>query len=79
MDFTVPRSQLYKVSGRIAGAPAVVNGPNGPAPAGVGLSLGFLRLEGGSGFIQMSQSYDPATGNFELRTLCRAPMRSRPM
>jgi len=69
MDFTVPRAQLYKISGRIAAAPAVVNGPNGPTPAAVGLSLGFLRLEGGSGFIQMSQSYDPATGNFELRNV----------
>lgn len=69
MNFTVPRTQLFKVSGRIAGAPAVVNGPNGPIPAGVGISFGFLRLEGGSGFIQMSQSYDPATGNFELRNV----------
>jgi len=69
MDFTVPRAQLYKISGRITAAPTVVNGPNGPTPAAVGLSLGFLRLEGGSGFIQMSQSYDPATGNFELRNV----------
>jgi hypothetical protein len=69
MDFTVPHAQLYKISGRIAGAPAVVNGPNGPTPANVGLSLGFLRLEGGSGFLQMSQSYEPASGNFELRNV----------
>jgi len=44
-------------------------GPNGPVAAPPGISLGFLRLEGGSGFIQMSQSYDPATGNFELRNV----------
>src|SRR5215831_3659916 len=29
MDFTVPHSQLYKISGRVAGVPAAVNGPAG--------------------------------------------------
>jgi len=64
MDFVVPRSQAYKISGRIVGA-----GGDAQHPAAVGISVGFLRMEGGSGFIQMSQMYDPATGNFELRNI----------
>lgn len=63
MDFVVPRTQLFTISGRIAGAS---NAPNAPA---VNISLGFLRMEGGSGFIMMSQTYDPTTGNFTLRNI----------
>ena len=63
MDFLVPRAQLYKISGHISG------GPNTPSPAAVGISLAFQTLTGGSGFIQLSQTYDPATGNFEMRNI----------
>ena len=63
MDFVVPRTQLFKITGRVVGAN---NGPNAPQ---VGLSLGFLRVEGGSGFIMQSQTYNPATGTFVFRNV----------
>jgi len=63
MDFLVPKAQLYKISGHVSG------GPNAPSPSAVGISLAFQTLTGGSAFIQMSQTYDPATGNFEMRNI----------
>lgn len=68
MDFVVPRTQLFKISGHVTTVNANVPQSQLPA-AGVGISLGFLRLEGGSGFVMMSQTYDPNTGNFELRNI----------
>jgi len=62
-DFLVARQQLYKISGRIAGA------GNTQGPSAVGISLAFQTMTGGSAFIQMSQTYDSATGNFEMRNL----------
>jgi 5-hydroxyisourate hydrolase-like protein (transthyretin family) len=63
MDFVVPRTQLFKIRGRVIGAN---NGPNAPQ---VGLSLGFLRVEGGSGFITQTQTYNSATGTFVFRNV----------
>lgn len=71
LDFVTPRTQLFKISGKVTPA----NLPNQNVPqallpaSGIGISLGFLRPEGGSGFIMMSQTYDPNTGNFELRNI----------
>jgi 5-hydroxyisourate hydrolase-like protein (transthyretin family) len=67
MDFVVPRTQLFKISGKIVGANTPANA-QATAPA-VNISLAFLRYEGGSGFIMMSQTYDPATGDFTLRNI----------
>lgn len=66
MDFVVPRTQLFKISGRIVGANNSIPQATGQPP---GISLGFLRPEGGSGFIMMSQTYDMATGDFVLRNV----------
>jgi hypothetical protein len=66
MDFVVPRTQLFKISGRIVGANDGVPQRTAQPP---GISLGFLRPEGGSGFIMMSQTYDAATGDFVLRNV----------
>jgi hypothetical protein len=66
MDFVVTRTRLFKISGRIVGADSGVPQRTGQPP---GISLGFLRPEGGSGFIMMSQTYDPVTGDFVLRNV----------
>jgi 5-hydroxyisourate hydrolase-like protein (transthyretin family) len=66
MDFIVSRTQLFKISGRIVGADTGVPQAAAQPP---GISLGFLRPEGGSGFIMMSQTYDPVTGDFTLRNV----------
>jgi len=63
MDILVPKAQLFKISGHVSG------GPNTPSPSAVGISLAFQTLTGGSAFIQMSQVYDPASGNFEMRNI----------
>jgi hypothetical protein len=63
MDFTVPRTRLFNVSGRVVGADNSAIAPQ------VGISLAFLRLEGGSGFVVLSQSYDRSTGVYTLRNV----------
>jgi 5-hydroxyisourate hydrolase-like protein (transthyretin family) len=63
MDFLAARQQLYKISGRIVGA------GNTAGPSAVGISLAFQTMTGGSAFFQMSQTYDAATGNFEMRNI----------
>ena len=61
-DLVVPRQPLYKLRGKIVDALAAM-------PAAVGLNVAFRTFGGGSGWMTISQSYDPATGIFELHDL----------
>jgi 5-hydroxyisourate hydrolase-like protein (transthyretin family) len=62
-DLPVSERSLYKVSGR------VIDSSTGKPPASVMLSLVYRNLTGGSDSSGRGSTYDPVTGNFEMRNV----------
>jgi hypothetical protein len=74
MDFLVPKSQLFKITGHVSG------GPNSPTPTAVGISLAFQTLTGWK-CVHPDES-DLRSCDRKLRTCvtsCRAPTPCRQM
>ena len=63
MDFVVSRPELRQVRGRI------IDSRTGQPPRSVSLGLTYQNLTGGTGSFSGAQSYDPASGIFELRNI----------
>ena len=60
-DMRVQRENTYRVRGR------VIDSRTGQAPPRADISLNYRNLTGGGGGFSSAQSYNPATGTFELR------------
>ncbi len=62
-DMRVARQRFYRVRGR------VIDSRTGQAPPAVDVMLNYRTLNGGSGGFGQGNSYDPASGNFELQNV----------
>lgn len=63
MDFVVSRPELRQIRGRI------IDSRTGQPPRSVSIGLTYRNLTGGTGSFSGVQSYDPASGIFELRNI----------
>src|SRR5438094_3802424 len=62
-DMRVQRENTYRVRGH------VIDSRTGQAPPRADISLNYRNLTGGGGGFSSGQSYNPATGTFELRNV----------
>lgn len=68
IDFSIPRQRLFRIRGRL------IDSRTGQKPLGAAITTSSTSITGGGTFSSaMGQSYDPASGTFEIRDVSPGP------